>query len=548
MKITYCQCEKEFDEPVTVREALRQLMQGEDQTVFGCQCGGTVMELSEMITDSCEIRPITYQDEEGRRMYERSLRFVLLLALRRVMPGKHLRIEHSVGRGIYMRLLDGDLDEETVAKIQHEMNWIVAEDLPFRKSRWSRKAAMDYFLNADQPDTLRLLAYRPFDFFHVYTCGGMSAYFYGAMLPSTGYVKVFDLLYKAPGMVLMRPDQEDPSTAAAFVDWPRQFQTFAESNHWCDILQCMNAADLNDMIVTGKYRQFIRVNEALHDKSIADIADGIARKDSQIVFIAGPSSSGKTTFANRLAIHLRVLGLHPVVVSLDDFYRDRVTLPLEADGKPDLESIDALDLPYLRECIKQLLAGDAAQMPRFDFKTQKRKEALYPLQLKNGQILILEGIHGLNPLLTEGISRDKISSVYISELTCLNIDNTNRIRTTDARLLRRIVRDYQFRGTSPVETLQMWPKVRAGEEKWIFPFQETADFIFNSALHYELPVLKRFGFELLESVSPEREEFLSAQRILKILRYLIAAPESAVKEVPPLSLLREFIGGGTLEL
>ena len=374
----------------------------------------------------------------------------------------------------------------------------------------------------------------------------MAEYFYGAMLPSTRYVPAFHLMPLAPGMVLQMPSPKNPAVPAPFASLPKHLAAFAQSNRWCDILGCMNAADLNDMIVGGKLPDFIRVNEALHDKSIAEIADGIHRRGAKAIFVAGPSSSGKTTFANRLCIHLRVLGLRPVLISLDDFYLDRDLLPLEADGQPDLEALSALDVALLRECVAALLSGGEVQMPRFDFTVSRRAPKRYPLKLADDQLLVMEGIHGLNPALHEGFDPSLIAKVYISELTCLNLDNHNRIRTTDARLLRRIVRDHQFRNTPPEETLAMWNSVRRGEEKWIFPYQEQADFVFNSALHYELPVLKRYAYELLKAIPPENPVYLSSRRLLKILHYMLPATDEALREIPPLSLLREFIGGCTL--
>lgn len=546
MKIVCRNKTGEFTSPVSVLEVIRELAPEKENEALGAFCGGRALELNQILDEDCEIAPITFQNEEGRRIYERSLRFVMLLAVRRVLPGKRMRIEHSIGYGIYMRLMDGELNEEIVALLQAEMEKIVKENLPFVKERWTRRQAIEYFRQEGEEDKMRLLSYRPYDHFSVYQCGGMAEYFYGAMLPSTGYVPAFRLIFYAPGMVMQMPAPQDPDHPAEFIPRPKHMKVFQESNYWCDMLDCMNAADLNDMTVSGKLPEFIRINEALHGNSVAEIAEGIVESGAKAVFVAGPSSSGKTTFSNRLCVHFRVLGRIPQLISLDDFYRDRADLPLEEDGRPDLEALTALDVPYLRECLRKLLGGETAMMPRFDFKAQKRCPELYPMKLKEGQILIMEGIHGLNPALHEGFDPGLISKVYISELTCLNLDNHNRIRTTDARLLRRIVRDYQFRGTPPEETLAMWDSVRRGEEKWIFPYQEQADFMFNSALHYELPVLRRYVYDILENIPPENPVYLSARRVQKILHYILPATEEALKEIPPLSLLREFIGGSTL--
>ena len=546
MKITMLNRTFDFPAPATVAEIIAAMAPEYQRTALGCFCGGQALELNETVSRDCVLHPITFQNEEGRRIYERSLRFVLLLAVERVLPGTHVRIEHSIGYGVYMRLLERDVDEDTAAALQAEMEKIVAENLPFIRETWSRERAMDYFSETNHADKTRLLAYRPYDYFPIYLCGGMAEYFYGAMLPSTGYVSAFRLLPHAPGMVLQMPSPADPDHPAPLIHRPRILEVFAQSNRWCDILGCLNAADLNDMIVQGKLPDFIRVNEALHDQSISDIAQGIARRHARAVFVAGPSSSGKTTFSNRLCIHLRVLGLRPVLVSLDDFYLDRDLLPLEADGLPDLEALSALDVPLLRACVSGLLEGKEVSMPRFDFTSSKRCPEGYPLQLMDDQILVMEGIHALNPALHEGFDPRLLCKVYISELTCLNLDHHNRIRTTDARLLRRVVRDHQFRATLPEETLTMWPSVRRGEEKWIFPFQEQADFLFNSALHYELPVLKRYAYDLLSGIPPENPVYLSARRLMKILNYILPATDEAMADIPPLSLLREFIGGCTL--
>ena len=538
--------EGHFASALQVKDIIAALAPEYASTALGCLRGGNSLQLNEFVGSDCTLYPITYQHEEGRRIYERSLRFVLLLALKRVLPGKHLRIEHSIGWGLYMRLLEQALDEETVRKLEEEMRRIVEQDLPFRKEIWTRQQAIDYFSREGQEDKAKLLAYRPADFFPVYLCGGMAEYFYGSMLPSTGYVKTFCLCLNSPGMVLQMPSNADPDHPAPLVSRPKFLETFDQSNRWCDILGCMNAADLNDMIVGGKLPEFIRVNEALHDQSIGDIAQGVADQGARAAFVAGPSSSGKTTFSNRLCIHLRVLGLRPVLVSLDDFYLDRDTLPVEADGLPDLEALSALDVPLLRRCVAGLLQGEEVMMPRFDFTVSKRFGEGYPLRLESDQILVLEGIHALNPALHESFDPKLISKIYISELTCLNLDHHNRIRTTDARLLRRVVRDHLFRATPPRETLNMWSSVRRGEETWIFPYQEQADFIFNSALHYELPVLKRYAFELLADIPPEDPNYLAARRLLKILNYILPATDEDMLDIPPLSLLREFIGGCTL--
>lgn len=531
---------------ITVKEALERLQPYTASQALGAFCGGQVLELGDHLTHDCEVRPITFQDEEGRRIYERSLRFVLLLAVRRCYPDVRVRIEHSIGFGLYFRFLDKRAVMADAKLIEDTMHEIVASDLPFTRARWSREEAIRYFTGLGWEDKAKLLKYRERDYFDIYECGGMAEYFYGAMLPGTGMLKGFAVRYQPPGLILQMPAPSDPAVPAPYVSRPKHMATFFESNYWCEILGCRNAADVNRLIAKGELREFIRVNEALHDKSLAEIAEDILRMNTRVIFLAGPSSSGKTTTANRLKIHLRVLGLHPVLISMDDFYLNRKDVPLDDEGKPDLESLYALDIEHFRNCLHALLSGEEVQMPLYDFSTGSRKAESRPMRLGRDQMLIIEGIHGLNPELHKGFDPHEICKFYLSELTCLNVDDHNRIRTTDARLLRRIVRDHQFRGTTPQRTLSMWNSVRRGEEKWIFPFQEQADIIFNTALHYELPVLKPFAYDMLNKITPEEPNYFLARRLIKMLNYFHPAPKDVLAEIPPLSILREFIGGNTL--
>lgn len=541
--ITINEDKKQFERPMMLCDIIEEMCG--DVQALGCLCGGSVMELNAVVDSNLTLVPITFMDEEGRRIYERSLRFVLLLAAKRLFPEYRIRIDNSLGYGVYMHFIGYEATDNDLKAIENEMRRIVDSNLPFTKETWSREEALKYFAYNGENDKVHLLTYRPYDYFTVYCLDGMYEYFYGSMLPSTGKLQAFALWKCLKGFVMQMPSPADPSVPAEAVVRPHHIDAFEESNRWCRLLGCSNVADLNDMIRSGKYREFIRINEALQSASLSSIADDIYKKEAKAVFIAGPSSSGKTTFANRLRIQLKVLGLSPVLISLDDFYRNRDDIPLEADGMPDLEALSALDVPYLQECLDQLLSGKEAMMPRFSFQTHSRESELYPMRLRQNEILLVEGIHGLNPSLHEKLAKDKIYKIFISELTCLNLDNHNRIRTTDARLMRRIVRDYQFRRESPEDTISMWGSVRNGEEKWIFPYQEQADWVFNSALHYELPILRNYAYDLLKAIPPESPNIFVARRLLKILHYMLPAPEDALKEVPPTSLLKEFIGGNT---
>ncbi|MBP3452523.1 MAG: nucleoside kinase [Clostridia bacterium] len=528
---------------MTVKERLHNA----DKRILAALCGGRVLELNDAAEDSAALVPLTLQDDEGRRIYERSLRFVMLLALREMYPGQQVRIEYSVGYGVFVRLPGVTLGEDDLRRVATIMRRLIDADLPFEKKTWRLDEAIRYFEQDGQQDKVALLQRRPFSYFQMYHCNGMWEYFYGAMAPSTGYVPVFGLQGYADGFVLMLPTADKPDAPAAYVHRPKHLQVFSQSARWCEILGVVNAADVAQLMEEKRMRAFIRVNEALHDKAIAAIADSIVAGGKRIVLVAGPSSSGKTTFSGRLAVHLQVLGCHARVISLDNYYRNRDELPIEKDGSVDLEALHTIDVPLLRQQLAALLQGEGVEVPEFDFVTARRKPTGMQLSLGEKDILIIEGIHGLNPALSEGLPVERIHRVFVSALTCINLDDHNRIRTTDVRLLRRIVRDNQFRGTLPEKTLAMWGSVRRGEERWIFPYQEQADSVFNTALHYELPILKHFASELLEAIPPENPYFHMARRLCKTLHYFPEIDPAILDEIPPLSLLREFVGGSTME-
>ena len=532
---------------MTVMQYLLALC-ADTEGVLAVRQQGRVMELTDIVRTPGELHPLTLRDEEGRRIYERSLRFVLLLAFRRLIPGQRVRIEYSVGGGVFLHTPGHELTVAEVTAVGEKMRRITGADLPFDKREWSLDDAIAYFEEDGQPDKVALLERRRVPFFNMYECGGMWEYFYGAMVPSTGYVKTFGVQHlPGRGMALLTADSEHPGEAAAYIDRPKHLSVFDQSARWCAILGVQNAPDIHRMLEQKKLRAFIRVNEALHDKAISDIADVIVQRKRRIIMIAGPSSSGKTTFTGRLAIHLRVLGLEPVMISLDDYYINRDDLPVEADGSVDLEGLHTIDVPLFRDHMKRLLAGETVEIPRYSFHTGARMEKGVPLKLQPGQPVLVEGIHGLNPALIEGIDDAVIHRVFVSALTCINLDDHNRIRTTDVRLLRRIVRDNQFRSTPPEDTLAMWQSVRRGEETWIFPHQERADSMFNTALHYELPVLGHYAYKLLKAIPPESPHYLTARRLVKMLNYFPDISEGVLDEVPPLSLLREFVGGCTID-
>jgi len=508
---------------------------------LGISVQGRTCSLNDPVEEYAFAHTLTQADEEGQRIYERSLQFIFLTAAHRLYPDERVRIRHSFVHGYYIDLPNLKVTPETVHAIKAEMRAIVDANLPIQRLTVSVEDARDYFARTGQTDRLRILNYRKVPHFTLYRIDGLDDYFYGEMAVSTGQVAVFDLIPCGEGIVLQRPDTNDPSRPAKLVASPNLLKTYSESAEWHAILNCENIADLNDMIGSRKLREFIRVNEALQERRIEKIADQFIASGARLLLIAGPSSSGKTTFSHRLSIALRVHGLRPVKVSLDDYYLNRDDIPREPDGSIDLERIDTLDLQLLGEHLPRLLSGETVDVPLFDFKTGRRAEATHPMTVEAGQPIIIEGIHGLNDRLTASVPDNMKFKVYISPLTVLNLDDHNRIRTTDARLLRRIVRDHKFRGTAPEETMAMWPSVRRGEERYIFPFQEKADAMFNSSLTYELAIMKKYAYPALLAVAPESPYYTLARRLVKFLNYVEEA--DVEDEIPVNSILREFIGG-----
>ena len=538
--------QKEFPEGTTVRNCLVGL-DAVPRGTLAALSGGVVCELNDPLRRDCTLSPLTLEHEEGRRIYERSLRFVMLLALRHLYPYQQVRIEYSVGYGVFVRLPGVELHRQDIVRIENEMRRIVELDLVFTRKQWTREDAIRYFEEEKQQDKVELLSRRPVPTFTMYCIDGMWEYFYGAMTVSTGYVPVFTLFELRGGFVLQLPAGSDFDHAAPYIYRPKHLEIFAQSAHWCEILGVTNVSDVSILIEQNKLRNFIRVNEALHESAIDEIARKIHEQNKHVVLVAGPSASGKTTSAARLAVHLQMYGHPSRRISMDDFFINRDDLPVQLDGTRDFETIEALDVKLLADSISGLLNGEEVFMPGYDFESGEKEYLTPPTKLEPGEIIILEGIHGLNPKVIDMLPADEIYRIFASALTCLNLDDHNRIRTTDVRLLRRIVRDQQFRGYPPEETLSLWPSVRRGEEKYIFAYQENADSMLNTALHYELPILKFYAYKLLMDVPSSSPNYLLARRLIKALNYLPDVDESLMDEIPPLSLLREFIGGSTFD-
>ena len=538
--------QKEFSEGATVQTCLKALDAFPCGTLAALS-GGVVRELNEPLRFDCELVPLTLEHEEGRRVYERSLRFVMLLALRHLFPYQQVRIEYSVGYGVFVHLPGIELHRQDIVRLENEMRRIVDLDLVFTRRQWTREDAIRYFEEEKQPDKVELLRRRPVPTITMYSIDGMWEYFYGAMTVSTGYVPVFTLFELRGGFVLQLPAGSDFDHAAPYVYRPKHLQIFHQSSEWCGILGVTNVSDVSRLIETGRIRNFIRVNEALHESAINEIARKVHELDKHIVLVSGPSASGKTTFAGRLAVHLQMFGHPSRRISMDDFFVNREELPLQLDGTRDFETIEALDVKLLADSLTGLLNGEEVFMPGFDFDSGVKDYLTPPTKLLPGEIIIVEGIHGLNPCVVDQLPADEIYRVFVSALTCLNLDDHNRIRTTDVRLLRRIVRDQQFRAYPPEKTLAAWPSVRRGEEKYIFAYQENADSMFNTALHYELPILKLYAYQMLKEVPADSPNYLLSRRLIKALNYLPDIDPEIQGEIPPLSLLREFIGGCTFD-
>jgi len=484
---------------------------------------------------------LRYSDPTGREAYSRTVQFVLFLALRQLYPGVTAKMNCTVGAGLYIEVL---CDDFSAYALKERVRELIAQDIPLIRRRISTEEAIRLFREDGQDDKARLLAWREVPYFDVYSYGDFADYYYGEMMPSTGYLKVWDIIPVDGGFMFIYPDSLNPDNLAEFKPSPNFFRVCNEGERWCTLMDCQSIADLNDLVQTGRIRELIRVNEALHEKQYSQVADMVCDRGARAVMLAGPSSSGKTTSANRLAVQLRVHGKHPILMSLDDYYIDRDKIAPGPDGKLDLEHINTLDTDLFRQHLGMLVNGEEVELPSFNFKTGRREWRGHKLQLRENSVIIVEGLHALNPaMLPEGIEENLIFKLYVSALIPLNLDNHNRIPSSYLRLLRRTVRDFETRGSSVENTLSMWDSVQRGERRWIFPFQENADVIFNSSTVYELAVLKKHIYPLLTAIQPENQYYDEVRAMVKILNYVLEADVD--DEIPPTSLVREFIGGNS---
>ena len=480
----------------------------------------------------------------GMRTYVRSLCFVLCKAVADLYPEGEIILQHPVSKGYYCTLKIGkEITDDVVSQIREHMHEIVKARIPYRRMEVQTEKAVRLFRQLGMNDKATLLETSGKVYTYYYTLGDTVDYYYGSLLPDTGYLTLFDIIRYDEGILLRYPDKSQPNQLGEMVKQDKMLEVFKEHSRWHDILGVRTIGDFNVACNKGYATELINVSEALQEKKIARIADEIyARGEVKMVLISGPSSSGKTTFSKRLSVQLMTCGLRPVALSLDDYFVNREDTPLDESGQYDYESLYALDLSFFNEQLKSLLKGDEVEIPRFNFTTGKREFKGEKLRIEKNTVLILEGIHALNPELTPHIPTQNKYKVYVSALTTILLDNHNYIPTTDNRLLRRIIRDYKYRNYSAEETISRWPSVRRGEDKWIFPYQENADAMFNSALLFELAVLKDHALPILNRVPQNCAEYSEAYRLRKFLQYFVPVQD---KDLPPTSLLREFLGGSS---
>ena len=499
-------------------------------------------ELGETITHSGNFDTVNIKSRIGMMTYVRTLQFVLIKAVYELYPTAKINIEHSLSKGLFGEIYKTlPLDIDDIYDIKNRMREIIKADIPIRKVAMPKAKAIEIFTGYNMQDKVKLLKYVNSEEVKIYELDGRYDYFYGPMAYSTGILKTFDLIYYEPGFILRYPTSDAPDKIPKFQKHEKLAKVFYEAEQWGGILGVGSVGALNDEVVHGDIINLIRVAEALHEKKIAYIADMIHQREKvKLVLIAGPSSSGKTTFSKRLGIQLRVNGLMPVFISLDDYFVDREITPKDENGEYDFESIYALDLELFNKDLNLLLLGEEAEIPNFNFKTGKREWQGNKIKMPANGVLIVEGIHGLNEILTASIAMDNKFKIYISPLTQLNLDDHNRISTTDVRMTRRIVRDYLSRGYGVEDTLKMWPSVKRGEEKNIFVFQEQADAMFNSNVVYELCVLKKFALAELNKIGPESPVYYEASRLKSFLNFFVDVDKDLV---PDNSIIREFTGG-----
>ena len=528
-----------------VGEFLQKVKDDFSAPIVAAIINNEIRELTFPIEIESLCKPVTMATADGARIYRRSLVFLLEISFNELFPKGRLNIDHSVSSGGFFCAVTGReiLSEKELDMLKAHMRKLIREDHPFVRKEIPIQAAIDYFKQRGYEDKIRLLAHRRKDYLTMYSILGQMDYLHGYMVPSTSYLKWFDLKSVNGGFLIQFPRRHSPTELEPMGDYPKLLSAFRQYGDWLEMLNINNVGALNDAIESGRADEIVLVSEALHEQNVADIAQQIAQKNSRIILLAGPSSSGKTTTSRRLAIQLLARGISPFPLELDNYFIDRAKTPLDENGKPDFEDINILDLARLAHDIEKILSGEKVLLPRFNFMSGMSEAGDF-IQLKDGQPLILEGIHGMNPRLIPDRWSGAAFRVYVSALTQINLDRHNRVSTTDTRLIRRMVRDARERGYSAMQTISNWESVRRGEKRHIFPYQENADVMFNSALVYELSVLKPLVEPLLRQVPYNVPEFIEARRLLAFLEWFLPLDASAI---PGNSIVREFLGGSSLK-
>ena len=541
-KITIDGVTGEYPDGMTYEEIADAYQDRYENTIALVLEDGKIRELIKTVHKDCTLSFLTLKDSIGHKAYVRTAVMVLLRAAADVIPEANIKVEFAIGPGYYCDVRrEKKLTEDMVKQIRARMQELVDEKIPITKKTYSIDEAREIFKKQKMEDKGKLFRYKRSSFANVYCLDGYYDYYYGFMLPDTGYVKYFDLMLYEKGLLLLLPGMDAPCMLEVFGPREKLFRTLRTASHWGEMMNIDSVGDLNDTICAGEMNDMILVQEALLERRIGEIAENIVKKGNvKFVLIAGPSSSGKTTFSHRLSIQLRTYGKIPHPIALDDYFVNRELTPRDENGDYNFECLEAIDVKQFNEDMERLLRGERVELPTFNFKTGKREYHGRYKQLGEEDILVIEGIHGLNPETTYSLPDESKFKIYISALTSLNLDEHNRIPTTDGRLLRRMVRDARTRGASARRTIEMWPSVRRGEENYIFPFQEEADEMFNSVLIYELSVLKQYAEPLLYSIEPGEPEYYEAKRLLKFLEYVQGIDS---QNVPSNSICREFIGG-----
>lgn len=541
---------REYPTGTSFLEIAKEFQKGYPHDIVLVSVNRKLQELSKALKTDSELEFLTTADAAGQQTYRRSMTLLLMKAVCKVAGHDKVtraQVQHSLSNGYYCTL-EGDLtlNEAFLQAVKEKMLEYVDRDLPIEKRNVHTDDAIRIFHEHRMYDKEKLCRYRRASRINLYNIGDFEDYYYGYMVPSTGYLKYFELYLYDEGFVIQFPRMQDPETVPPFEPQHKVFQVLKEASRWADMLGISTVGDLNDCISRGGMQQLIMTQEALQERKLAEIAQQIAgERSKKFIMIAGPSSSGKTTFSHRLSIQLRAAGLNPHPIAVDNYFVERELTPRDADGNYDFECLEAIDIDLFNRQMYALLEGETVELPRFNFKLGKKEYHGDFLKLREDDILVIEGIHCLNDQLSACLPTESKFKIYISALTQLNIDEHNRIPTTDGRLIRRMVRDARTRGASAARTIQMWPSVRRGEEHNIFPYQEQADAMFNSALIYELAVLKQYAEPILFGINREAPEYMEAKRLLKFLDYFLGV-DSAM--IPANSLLREFIGSGCFQV